>query len=159
MKHIKEIKLSAFLDGELSKEERREIAVHLKSCAQCRKELENLSIGSDSLDLIEDVQVPPYFRLHLKDRIAERESKRLFRKPFAEWAARVAIPIGAAAFIIFSLFLGSHLGKMIYQEGAETVASLDVEYSKLLGIPSLDELPEGSLGWTYNNVLTGGNND
>lgn len=159
MKHVKKIKLSAFLDGELSKEERDDISEHLNLCPQCRKELETLSLVSDSLDLLEEVEVSPYFMVHLKDRVAERESKRPFRNPFAEWVARVAIPVGAAAFVILSLLLGSHLGKMIFQKRAETVASLNVEYTNLLGISLFDELPEGSLGLAYNNVLTGGNNE
>ena len=38
--------LSAFIDGELLEKEREELEMHLKSCAECRTELESLRSAS-----------------------------------------------------------------------------------------------------------------
>jgi len=43
-----QIKLSAYLDGELDAEVHRELADHLKQCPECREELEEFS-GLDTL--------------------------------------------------------------------------------------------------------------
>ena len=43
-----QIKLSAYMDGELDASLHREIADHLKQCPECREELEELS-GADTL--------------------------------------------------------------------------------------------------------------
>ncbi len=46
MKHVFVKKnLSAYLDSELSRERRQEIASHLKSCESCRKELREIQNG------------------------------------------------------------------------------------------------------------------
>ncbi len=154
MKHINKIKLSAFLDGEVSDEERIEISKHIKSCDHCQKELESLSHVSDSLDLIEEIQVPPYFLVHLKQRIAEQESRKVIQSPFVTWARRVAVPVGAAALIIFSLFLGDYMGKAIYQSRIEDLTRLDTEFAELLCVNSLEDFSEGSLNNVYYNLVS-----
>ncbi|MDO9575597.1 MAG: anti-sigma factor [bacterium] len=148
-------RLSAFLDGEVTEEEKQYILEHLKSCPDCQRELEALHQVSDSLDYFEEIEPSPYFMIHLKQRIAEREARSLIRLPFVEWTRRVAVPVGAMALVIFFLLLGGHLGKAIYQTRAESESRLDKEFADLLCVNSLDDFSSGSLNDVYNDLLTG----
>lgn len=148
-------RFSAFLDGEVSEEEKRQILEHLKSCPDCQRELEALHQLSDSLDSFEEIEPSSYFMIHLKQRIAEREARSLIRFPFMEWTRRVAVPVGATALVIFSLFLGGHLGNAIYQARVESKSRLDMEFAELLCVNSLDGFSSGSLSGVYNYLLTG----
>ena len=148
-------RLSAFLDGEVTEEEKQHILEHLKTCPDCQRELEALHQLSGSLDSFEEIEPSPYFMIHLKQRIAEREARSLIRLPFVEWTRHVAVPVGATALVIFFLFLGGHLGNAIYQARAESESRLDTEFAELLCINSLDDFSSGSLSNVYNDLLTG----
>lgn len=149
-------KLSAFLDGEVSKDAKQLISEHLKSCEHCRKEFEAFSQVSEVLEIMDEVQVSPYFMTHLKQRIAEQQAKSVVRLPFVEWIRKAAVPVAATVLIFLSFLVGSNLGKAMYQEQADIMAKSDTEIANVLGVTTLDEFPEGSLGWAYNNLLIGG---
>jgi len=148
-------KLSAFSDGEVSEEEKQLISEHLESCDLCRKESEALSQVSDVLGIMDEVQVSPFFIAHLKQKIAEQKAKGRVHLPFMAWIRRALIPIAATAFIFLSFLAGSNLGKTIYREHTKIMAKSDTKAVDALGVTALDEFPEGSLGWVYNNVLIG----
>jgi predicted anti-sigma-YlaC factor YlaD len=149
-------KLSALLDGEVTGEEKRLISEHVKSCEFCQKEFEALSQVSEVLEVMDEVHVSPFFLTRLKQKIADQKVKAGIRFPFMEWIRRVTIPIAATVLIIMSFVVGSNLGKMMHQKRAEIMAKSDAEIANTLGVSSLGEFPEGSLGWAYNNVLIGG---
>jgi len=149
-------RLSAFLDGEVSEQERQFITEHLKSCDSCRKELEELSQVSDILDIIQEVEVSPYFITRLKQRITDQEQKSLIRLPLTEWIRRALVPAVTTILVACSLFIGGQLGKAIYQAGGEDVVGAEIEVANFLGTTSFSGFPEGSLGKTYSSVLTGG---
>ena len=149
-------KLSAFLDGEVSEEEKQSISEHLESCDLCHKKLEELSKVLDVLDVMDEVQVSPFFVTRLKQRITDQELKSLVRLPFMEWIRRATVPAFTTVLVYLSLLLGYYLGKTIHQEGVESVSIADAEVTDALGVAVLDEFPEGSLGDAYNNLLTGG---
>ena len=149
-------KLSAFLDGEVSEEEKQLILEHVKSCDLCRKELEALSQVSEVLEVMDEIQVSPFFITRLKQRIADQESKSLVRLPFMEWIRHSTVPAFTTVLVCLSLLLGYYLGKTIHQERVESVLIADAEVTDALGVAVLDEFPEGSLGDAYSNLLTGG---
>ena len=148
-------KLSAFLDGEVSEEQKSLISEHLKSCAYCLKDLEELSRVSDFLDVMEEVGVSPYFMVHLKRRIAEEKSKRFVRLPFLEWVKRVAVPVGVAALFVIAILGGNYLGRVLNQR-IDKVTELNEEIANVAGVNSFDDFSEGSLVDAYNGLLTEG---
>jgi len=149
-------KLPAFLDGETSEAETKFISEHLKSCKRCQKELEELSQVSDVLDIMDEVKVSPFFITRLKQRIADQKSRSVVRMPFVEWIKHATLPTFATALVFLAFLIGSNLGKAIYQEQAESIAKSDTEIVDVLDFNTLDEFPEGSLGWAYSNLLIGG---
>jgi predicted anti-sigma-YlaC factor YlaD len=149
-------KLSAFSDGEVSKEEKQLIVEHLRLCELCRKEFESFAHVSEVLEVMDEVHVSPFFITRLKQKIADQKEKSSVRFPIVEWIRKAAVPVTATALIILAFLVGSNLGKAMYQEQAETTYGLENEIAYTLGVSSLGEFPEGSLGWAYNSVLIGG---
>jgi len=161
MKHIKTIRLSAFLDNEVSEEERTEISEHLKDCSSCRKKAGELSQVSELFTPIQDVQVSPHFLIRLKLRISEEKARSSVRWPFLEWIRelrfeRMAIPAATAALLVLSLLLGSRFGTVIYQERLEQTLTSDIELAEVFSITSFADFPEGSLGESYVSVFSQG---
>jgi predicted anti-sigma-YlaC factor YlaD len=145
-------KLSAFLDNEVSNEEKRIILTHLQDCNVCQKKLEKLHQISASLDLLEEIEIPSYFMVRLKQRIAENKKSRFFSLPFPVWGRYVFAPVGIPVLFIVSMLIGSYLGTAINQKTSQ----VGKEFNTLFGITSLNNLPEGSVGDTYTYLLTEG---
>ena len=161
MRHIEELRLSAFLDGEVSEEERAEILKHLRTCSHCRKEIEELSQASDLLVFLGEVPVSPYFFARLKRQIGEQESKTRVLFRFVEWIRRfhferIIIPAGVAACLFVAVLTGRNLGKAIYETGMRKEWQVSEELADALDMTFLDDYPEGSLGGAYNSLLIGG---
>lgn len=148
-------KLSAFLDGEVPEDEKQLISSHLESCDHCRQELADLSQVSDVLNLIEEIQVSPYFMVRLRQKLAVQQAKSLSRLSFMAWVKRALFPTVATVLVFVSFLLGSHAGKAIYHQAKGDITTANTEITNMLGVTALDELPEGSLGWAYNNLLIG----
>lgn len=149
-------KLSAFLDREISAEEQQIISEHVKSCASCQHDLEALRTVSRTLDEVDDVEVTPYFRVHLRTRL--REEKTGERKPFPmlEWIRKITIPVTAAALFVFSIVAGGQLGRVMYQETARSTQTQGAEIDYIAGISGLDDVSDVSFSEIYNELYTGG---
>ncbi|KPJ48508.1 hypothetical protein AMJ40_07340 [candidate division TA06 bacterium DG_26] len=160
MSHVDKARLSAFLDGEATEEERREIVEHLNVCLQCQSEAEELSEIGELFGCLPDVEVPPYFLARLKQRITEENATSssfwCLGRTRRFGLQRVMVPVCATALFLFSLFLGYRLGMTIYEGRREVTARADVHLSEDLGLTSFDDFPEGSLGDEYIRLLSGG---
>ncbi len=164
MKHIKKVKLSAFLDNEVSPEERTRIVEHLKICTFCQREVEEQKEVSDFLGFVEDVEVSPYFFVRLKQRIAREKSELVIHLPFIKWARRyhlerVAIPVQIAVFLFFSCLVGNYLGRRIYTARTEITSGVSEEFADVFNMKFFDNNLEGSLNSTYNDLLIGAENE
>lgn len=147
-------KLSAYADDEVTREERHVISEHLKTCPRCRAELERLRQLSRSLDTVEHVETPPYFVPHLKRKLADQQAKNAIRFPFIEWIKRVTIPAFTTACIVLALITGSSLGKTLYQKQVEHIEAQEAEVEQFLGISSLDDVTQGPIASSFENLLT-----
>lgn len=160
MSHIDRERLSAFLDGEVTEEEGKEIAEHLDVCLQCQREAEELSEIGELFGSLQDAEVPPYFLAHLKQRILEedRASSRFWSYGLAGrfGLQKIVVPACATVLFLFSLLLGNRLGRTIYEGRREDAVTPDAQLSEDLGLTSFDDFPEGSLGDEYIRLLSGG---
>ena len=86
--------ISDFLDGELSAEDRAEVAEHLASCPACQQYFDDLVAMHDAFDQIEEVPVPEGFAEQLMARVRETpqsEEKKIILLPhWKRWATLVA---------------------------------------------------------------------
>ena len=66
MKHFDEITIQKYIDNELSPEERAAVEMHLETCEECKKQVENQRVFSekvkDSLDgfVPDDIKIPEF---------------------------------------------------------------------------------------------------
>lgn len=87
--------LSAYIDKELTADQKELIDSHLSLCAQCKSEFERLSMVWDSLSLWEDTPPP----LYLKGLILGAARKKTFK-----FASRL-LPVAAVFIIAISIFI------------------------------------------------------
>jgi predicted anti-sigma-YlaC factor YlaD len=148
--------LSAYLDGEVSEKEKELITEHTATCATCKTKLEELSATNRIIDTVEDVEATPYFFTRLMKTIKDREKTQTVTIPFFERIRNIVVPVGAIAILLVSLITGQQIGKLLYQIDTARSEAQNVEIEYLLGVNSLDDIPEGIFSQTYNELLTGG---
>ena len=149
-------RLSAFLDNEVAAEEKSQISEHVKSCIKCSKELDALSEVSDFLNVMDKVDVSPYFMVHLKQRIRSESSKGFIRVPFFESIKRISVPVGIAVLFIISILGGNRLGSLFHQREIDNLTELNEELADLSGTTTFDDFSEGSLGDVLDGLVTEG---
>lgn len=147
-------KLSAYLDGEVSEQERRMISEHLKLCEECKAEFTAMSSVGDALKTLEGFETPPFFMTRLRQAVSEQERS----VPFLQRMRSLAVSAATAIAVIASLFIGNQAGKTIYQSIARTPETVTAETSDVFGLNAFEEFPEGSLSDIYDELVTGGNN-
>ena len=84
--------ISDFLDGELSAEDRAEVAEHLASCPACQQYFDDLVAMHDAFDQIEEAPVPDGFAEQIMARVRETpqtEEKKVI--PFPHWRRWAAL--------------------------------------------------------------------
>jgi len=93
-------KLTAYLEGVVSPEERRFIEKHLPSCHGCSNTLEDLKRTEGLIKGLEEVEPPPWLkeRVVAQVRVEEEAKKSLFRRLF--YPLHVKVPIEAFATVL-----------------------------------------------------------
>lgn len=93
--------LSAWLDGELSETERRQMQAHLEQCAQCRALFEQLQALHTSFSDLEEIPAPEGFAQRVMEQVEKETNPKvvpLFRRPqmrsFAALAACAVLFVG-----------------------------------------------------------------
>ena len=151
--------MSAWLDGELSEVEERQMKEHLEQCPECRELMEQLQALHTSFSDLEEIPAPEGFADSVMERIA-RESKPkvvpLFKRP--QIRALGALAACAALFVGFgSIRMGGSAkseaaapmapapmpeSAMYYEAAApESAEEYATGYSKSMDIPMEDAAP------------------
>jgi predicted anti-sigma-YlaC factor YlaD len=144
------IKLSAYLDGEVTDQEKKTLSDHLDNCLDCRNELQALHSVRDGLQVIDNMEVPLYFFTRLKQRIVDQEE----HMPFIERIRQFALPGFAVVLTLLALVLGNTMARTIYKGVAEP--ELTTETANVFGIEAFDDYPEGSVSSIYSELIAGG---
>ena len=86
-----EVWISAFLDGELSGEDRSELMQHMAVCQTCQRYFDDLVAVHDALEQ-EEAPVPEEFGTQLMDRVRETEQEKPRKRiPFPHWQQWTAL--------------------------------------------------------------------
>ncbi|KPK79436.1 MAG: hypothetical protein AMS25_12635 [Gemmatimonas sp. SM23_52] len=98
MSHVDEGTLHAYLDGELSEGQRREVEGHLASCAECQARLEQATaLGQRVSELMAElepgpVQAPAWREIEARAAARQaRTPRRGWVRPSLAWAASIAV--------------------------------------------------------------------
>ena len=110
------ILLSAYLDGEIKKEEEKKLLEHLKTCSGCSKELEYLKQTKKMFLLKERKEPQEFFETRLFERIKNREEQPKWQAYFP--AFKKAVPV----FLVFFLLIFGLVKykKFFYSKGGVT---------------------------------------
>ena len=120
MTHAGEL-LSAYLDGELSPDERNDVVDHLSGCSECREELGVLDVARTAVRSMPLLEPPASL---VVTPIDQARSKRRHRSRYA-WAAAVA----AVAVLSFGVLRGGAASSTVDFDGAvdQHIARVSVE--------------------------------
>lgn len=146
-------KLSAYLDGEVSGADKKEIAEHLTTCEDCQEELTALSSVSDALVVLGGIEVPPYFMTRVRQCINDEANAT----PFLGRIRSIAVTAATAIAVIVSLFIGNQFGRTLYQSITGNGTPATAQTSDVFGLGAFEEFPNGSLSDIYNELVAGGN--
>lgn len=127
-------RLSAWLDGELTAEESRQVAAHLEVCADCSRELSLL----ERLDAALGTLAAP-----VPNRLPERVLDRLQPRRRYWWQS-----LAMAASLVIGIVLGGTLAQSFYPYAttATTVAKATNGNGEVLALEEFHDFPQGSLG-------------
>lgn len=97
------IKLSGYLDGEVSSEEKKAVEGHLSGCEACRRALSELEKTVGCLRAVGEVEPPPWFTQKVMQRVREESAKKtgLLRRLF--FPLRVKLPAEALALALVAV--------------------------------------------------------
>lgn len=101
-----EEKLSAYLENQLSSEEKRQVAEHLKTCAKCSLSLNDLKKIVAYTQGLEEIEPPPWLAQKVMARVREEaESKKgILQKLFYPLHVKVPIEVVATIAIVVTTF-------------------------------------------------------
>jgi anti-sigma factor RsiW len=97
--------LSAYADGELSPDERREVEAHLQTCVECREELAGLRQVKHLIGQLPEREAPQEVWQGLRRRIAEEEERTVASGMLETMRAAFRRPAYAAAAAMLVLIL------------------------------------------------------
>ena len=106
--------LSSYIDGEVSPGEARRLEEHLATCAQCRSELETLTMSVELIRELPELELPHSFVL---DSPPAREP----RLRLGVWAPRLAT--SAVGVLLVALLAGDATGALTQSGQADTAVS------------------------------------
>lgn len=100
--HVRE-KLSGYLEGALTGEEKRLVKEHLESCNSCQGALKDLEKTRDLLGNLEKVEPPAWMTQKIMARVREEADRRkgIFHKIF--YPLHIKIPIEALAMVFIAV--------------------------------------------------------
>jgi len=155
-KDIREI-ISAYVDGEASPEETREVREHLGACAECRSAEQQMRALGVGVERVEG-DVPPEFRDRLFARMEKEDLLPKRRSIFVFSVRWAAIPLAAAAALALYVMSSREIPRefsspavrlpqvaapagTLSPEDREIVANLEIlEDPELLDEPQIDEM-------------------
>jgi hypothetical protein len=107
-----ENRLPAYLEGLLSPEEKKSLALHIASCPRCSRALADLEKTEKLVQGLTEVEPPPFFEQRIMSRVREEAGRRqgILRRLF--YPLHIKLPIQALATIVVAV-----LAYHVYQQG------------------------------------------
>lgn len=125
VQHLSTEHLSAYLDGQVTPEERQQVESHLRTCPQCAGELESLRHTVSLLHQVRQVAVPRPLTLREMDVRPARAPQRAWLLPYLQGATAL-VSLLLVALVAGDLLLGLG-GAPTARPAALVVATVPVE--------------------------------
>jgi anti-sigma factor RsiW len=137
--------LSEFIDDELAEEQKEAVNLHLRECAACRMEVEELRAVHDLFASTERFSAPYGFSTRVMASLEEvRDSfwSRLFARPVFVKAIEVA-------FALIIVIIGFVSGSALTAQRPSDPASTSAEVRQSFALDAFEAAPSGSIGGVY----------
>lgn len=144
-----EEKLSAYLENQLSSEEKMQVAEHLMTCAKCSLSLNDLKKTVAYIQGLEEIEPPPWLAQKVMARVREEaESKKgILQKLFYPIHIKVPIEVVATiAVVVTTFYVFKTIEPVVKQPGAilseQVIVSEQEEKIRDESLASKEEPPE-----------------
>jgi len=99
-------RMSEYLDGSVTAQDKAEIEDHLKTCPECENALNELRKAIEQIKSIEEIDPPAWItqKIMAKVRIVAEEKKSLFQRLFFPLSIKVPIQAVAVVFLTITAF-------------------------------------------------------
>jgi len=141
--------LSEFIDDELAPEQKEAVNLHLRECAACRMEVEELRAVHDLFASVERFSAPYGFSTRVMANLEEvRESiwSRLFARPVFAKAMEVV-------FALIIVIIGLVSGNMLTAQRPPDLTSASAEVRQSFALDAFEAAPSGSIGGVYVSMM------
>jgi len=147
--------ISLCLDSELAEKDREELSEHIRSCPECRGEMEFMSQVLRELPAPQELASSPYFFSKVKAGISGGRRPQFFLFPFR---FKPALFSAGLLFIIIatSLFAGIFLGSNYLTQAGNSEQYASEEAGALFSLGVFENSPDGSLGNFHSELMGGG---
>ena len=143
-------RLSAFLDGELSKKQASRISEHVSGCPHCQQETESMTAAWKQLGAMRKVDPSPHFWIKLNARIAQVEERRFSLEKIRGFLDRLLVP----ATVIAASVVGLWIGGALYDVQRADESEVWEQVTASLYLDALDDFPAQSIGSAYMELLS-----
>ncbi len=122
------VRLSSYLDGELSKKESIRIESHLQACPRCAEEFDGLNAMGRLLDGLPGMEIPPGFEQRLTVAAGRRTARqrRIVLSDYG-WLEGAAARIAAVLLLVTGLAVGGVMGGSVSGTISQHRAAASVE--------------------------------
>jgi predicted anti-sigma-YlaC factor YlaD len=133
-------KLSAYMDGEVSEDDRGRIDAHIDHCPECRKRLDQMKEDWERLSALPAKQAPPFFYTRMHGRLHTVQVRMKFTE-------KVLVPLSFAG----ALYLGVVIGSLVGDRSSAALSAPLPEkpITQAYIEENLNEIPEATLDQIY----------
>lgn len=115
---------SLYIDNMLSKEEAASFEAHLENCEECNMKLKNLQLIVESMNEIDEIELPDNFTASLREKLQEIEVKPK-KKKWQNWKVFSAVAAGLLVTVLTASLLNQDDFKMRNDEPSTQNYSLN----------------------------------
>lgn len=112
-----ELNISAYLDNELTPEEKQDFEEHAKECKDCKIKYENFKIMIESLNEIEEIPLPKDFHIELGKKLRQEASTKRKNTSFS-WKYIGGIAAALLVVVVSTSFLNNN--KNFYNKSTQS---------------------------------------
>ena len=143
-------RISAFLDGELSKKQASRISEHISGCPHCQQEVESMTAAWEQLGEMHEVDPSPHFWIKLNARIVQVEERRFSLEKVRGFLDRLLVP----ATVVVASVVGLWIGGALYDVQRVDEPEVWEQVTASLYLDVLDDFPAHSIGSDYVQLLS-----
>lgn len=115
-----------YVSDNLSKQESAELLLHIKSCPECKRELDEIEKMLDAAAKLPEIEIPSTLKAAVSTELAEVGTEIKAKKRIYKYAVGTFMPIAACAAIAIGIFSGGFYDRVV---NTDNIISMEASYN------------------------------